>query len=177
MKRLETTEKQIGENTFYITPFPAFKAARISGELTALLTPILSGVVPTLAEKVDTEGDGADSTPDIMNSDIKEILPAITNALGNLTGDKIESIMTALLIDGGNIAVSGEATDGEVKKLTRDLADEVFCLDLQDMYILAYEVVKMNFSGFFGKIAARFGSQLQGMKMGTQASASMAASI
>ena len=30
MKQQETTQKTIGENTFYIRPFPAFRAANIS---------------------------------------------------------------------------------------------------------------------------------------------------
>ena len=33
MKQQETTQKTIGENKFYIRPFPAFRAANISGEL------------------------------------------------------------------------------------------------------------------------------------------------
>ena len=48
MKRLETTEKIIGENTFYIRPFAAFTAASIGSELAALLAPILSNIFPSL---------------------------------------------------------------------------------------------------------------------------------
>ena len=39
MKQMEVTEKQIGESTFYIKPFPAFTAVNISGELAAILSP------------------------------------------------------------------------------------------------------------------------------------------
>ena len=42
MRRMQTIEKVIGENTFYIRPFGAFAAANISGELAALLSPILA---------------------------------------------------------------------------------------------------------------------------------------
>ena len=46
MRRMQTIEKVIGENTFYIRPFGAFAAANISGELAALLSPILAGIAP-----------------------------------------------------------------------------------------------------------------------------------
>ena len=52
MKRLETTEKIIGENTFYIRPFAAFTAASIGSELAALLAPILSNIFPSLRQPV-----------------------------------------------------------------------------------------------------------------------------
>ena len=56
MRRMQTIEKVIGENTFYIRPFGAFAAANISGELAALLSPILAGIAP-LFGGLDT-GDG-----------------------------------------------------------------------------------------------------------------------
>lgn len=48
MKRMERTEKVIGENTFYIVPFAAFTATNISAELSAVLSPML-GSTQTLA--------------------------------------------------------------------------------------------------------------------------------
>lgn len=48
MRRMQTIEKVIGENTFYIRPFGAFAAANISGELAALLSPILAGIAPAV---------------------------------------------------------------------------------------------------------------------------------
>ena len=66
--------------------------------------------------------------------------------------------MKKLLIDNKNISVEGEATDGDTKPLTMDLANEVFCGEIQDMYILCFEVIKINFKGFFEKIGAQFGS-------------------
>ena len=50
MKRMETTEKVIGENTFYIRPFAAFTAANISGEVIAVLSPVLGGLAPLFGD-------------------------------------------------------------------------------------------------------------------------------
>ena len=64
MRRMQTIEKVIGENTFYIRPFGAFAAANISGELAALLSPILAGIAP-LFGGLDTgdTGSGAEANP------------------------------------------------------------------------------------------------------------------
>ena len=42
--------------------------------------------------------------------------------------------------------------------LTEDLANEVFCEDVQDMFLLAFEVIRTNYNGFFKKLGGRFGS-------------------
>ena len=128
MKRMEVTEKTIGENKFYLTPFPAFAAVNISGELAATLTPILGGLA------------------------------------SGRSGATLERLMRKLLTESGNISVEGPITEGEVMVLSKDLADEVFCGDVQDMFILAFEVIRLNFNGFFKKIGALFGSQEQDQK-------------
>lgn len=163
MKRMETTEKVIGENTFYIRPFAAFTASNVSCEAIAVLSPIIGGLAPLFGnmEKEETskadKGDGSDAM-DWMDMDIEAALPSITDALSNVSGDKVEHLMKRLLVDYGNISVEGPDTDGNVKKLDRDLADEVFCGEIQDMVILCYEVIKLNFRGFFKKLGARSGS-------------------
>ena len=52
---MKFTEKQIGENTFYIKPFPAFVAANISGDLAAVITPMIGSLAPLFA---DQKGEG-----------------------------------------------------------------------------------------------------------------------
>lgn len=164
MKRMETTEKVIGENTFYIRPFSAFTAANISAELTSVLSPMV-GSVGVLIGKVDAIGaedsDAEDSVDlaDIMNLDIEKALPALAAAFGSLSGDRMEKLMLRLLVDNKNIAVEGEATDGRTVQMSKDLADEVFCGEVQDMFILCYEVIKVNYGNFFKKLVARFGRQ------------------
>ena len=41
--------------------------------------------------------------------------------------------------------------------LDQDTANEVFCGEIQDMFLLMWYVIQVNFSGFFKKLAARFG--------------------
>lgn len=154
MKQLEVTQKKIGDAMFYIKPFPAFTAANISGELANVIAPLFGGIASALGGNTKTE--------DIMSMEMDEAMPAITNAFSGLSGEKFERLMKKLLIDSKNISVECEATEGDTKLLTYDLANEVFCGEVQDMYILCFEVIKLNFNGFFKKLGARFGN-LQGL--------------
>lgn len=162
MKRMEVTEKQIGENTFYLRPFPAFTAANISGELAALITPMISSLAPLFGSK---------TAADVMDIEIEDAAPAITGAFSALSGDKIERLMRKLLIDSQNISVNNPET-GRVELLTMDLANEVFCGEVQDMFLLCFEVIKINFSGFFKKLGAQFGDQLGLLKKEAPSTAS-----
>lgn len=179
MKRMETTEKVIGENTFYIRPFSAFTAANISAELTSVLSPMI-GSVGVLIGKVDASGaedSGAEDSvdlADIMNLDMEKALPALAAAFGSLSGDRMEKLMLRLLVDNKNIAVEGEATDGRTVQMSKDLADEVFCGEVQDMFILCYEVIKVNYGNFFKKLVARFGRQQADTEMEATSSDSTA---
>ena len=157
MKQMEVTEKQIGESTCYIKPFPAFTAVNISGELAAILSPLLGGVAALVGGGSNEEG-SSEKPKNIMDVDVEDALPALTSAFSSISGDKFERLTKKLLIDHKNISVVCEATDGEVKLLNYDLANEVFCGDVQDLYILCFEVIRLNFKGFFKKIGAQFGS-------------------
>lgn len=148
MKQLETTEKIIGDNAFYIRPFPAFVAANISGELASLLTPLLGSIAPIFFN---------DNSNDIMDMDIENVLPSVTTAFSSLSGEKFESLMKKLLIDNNNVSVEGVDTENKPMRLTYDLANEIFCGEVQDMYILCIEVIKLNFKGFFKKLGDQFG--------------------
>lgn len=148
MKQMEVTEKRIGENVFYIKPFPAFTSANLSGELAALLAPMLGSLAPLFGTN-----DG-----NIMDVDVSEAMPSLTQAFSVLSGDKFERIMKRLLVDSKNISFSGEITDNEVKLLTYDLANEVFCGEIQEMYMLCFEVIKLNFGGFFKKLGTQSGN-------------------
>ena len=144
MKQHEVkSEKQIGEYTFYIRPFPAFTAANVSGELAAVLAPALAGLVPLAARA----GDGG-----IMNLDVS----SLSGALSGLSGDKVEALLKKLLTRHGNVSV--ETGDG-VSLLDGDIANEIFCGSAQDMFILAAEVINVNFKGFFQKLGNQFGFQ------------------
>lgn len=174
MKRLQTTEKVIGEYVFYIRPFGAFTASNISGDLAAVLTPMLGSLSAAFKSKNGEKKIATDENGkiNIMDVEIEDVLPAIGDALSQLSGDKFEKILMKLLIVHKNISVCGVATNGNTVTLDRELADEVFCTDLQDMLILALEVIKINFSGFFKKLAGRFGFVIQATQKKTPTTAS-----
>ena len=158
MKQLESREVTVGENIFYIRPFPAFKAAKLSGELAALVLPLatsLTSLIPagTAAGKT---GSG------LFDIDVKDVGPAIGAAFSALSGDKIETVLKHLLISGKNVSV--EVPGERVQILTEDLANELFCEDVQDMFILAFEVIRTNYNGFFAKLGGRFGPVVESLK-------------
>lgn len=154
MKQHEVkSEKELNGVMFYIRPFPAFTAANISGELVTVLAPAIGGIVPLVAS-----GMGDDSN--VMNLDVTQFSGALSG-LNGLSGDKVEGLLKKLLTKHKNISV--ETEDG-VKLLDDDLANEVFCGSTQDMFILAVEVINVNFKGFFSKIGNQFGFR----KAGTQ---------
>lgn len=154
MKQLDSHSKAIGENTFYIRPLPAFKAANLSGELATLILPLLSGLLPLY----DGENAGLDvENIDLFDIDLEKAAPTISGAFSSLSGDKLEAILKHLLIAGKNISV--DTPDSEkTQLLTEDLANELFCGDVQDMFLLAFEVIRTNYKGFFKKLTGRFGT-------------------
>lgn len=147
LKQVEPTVEIVGGNKFYITPFAAFKAANLTGELASVLAPLL-GVLAPLAS------DGS-----LMDVDAGKAAEAMVNCTA-INGDKLEKLMKKLLL-GGHITVEITNEDGETEgeRLNEDLANEIFCGDVQDMFALCFHVIKLNFSGFFKKFAALSGKE------------------
>jgi hypothetical protein len=135
------SEKEVGGNIFYIRPLPAFTAANIGGELATVLAPAIAGLAPAFMTN-----DG------VMNLDAS----SFGGALSGLNGDKVEGLLKKLLTKYGNVSVEIEE---RVKLLDNDLANEIFCGSAQDMFILAGEVINVNFKGFFSKLGGQFGLQ------------------
>lgn len=143
MKLHESTQVKINGNIFYIFPLPAFTAANLSGDILALLAPVIGGIAPAIAGDVESSND-------------KDVLPALTSAFNSISGDKLETLLRKMLIDGKNITVeTDDCPDGE--RLNQELVNELFCGNVQDMYILAYHVLKVNYQGFFKKLSSQFG--------------------
>lgn len=171
MKQMEPRKVTVGENDFFIRPLPAFRAANLTGELAALVVPLVTGLTPLLG-LVDTDKEGKG----LLDVNVEDAAPAITAAFSSLSGDKVEEILKHLLIAGKNIAV--ELPGEKVQVLTEDLANEVFCTDVQDMFILAFEVIRTNYNGFFKKLGTRFGRVAElAEKMMTQKQPDTATSI
>lgn len=151
MKRQDPVTKTIGDYNFYILPFGAMTASKMTGDLAALVTPMLGAVAPLIGKQLNAE-DGS-----LLDIDVSDLGPALTGVFSSLTGDNLERMMGQLLIDYKNIHFDS-TENHEVKLLTRDELDEIFCMELQDMFLLAFEVLKLNYSGFFRKLASRYGN-------------------
>lgn len=155
MKQITPTEHVLGDYTFYVRPFPAFTAARITGDLGNVLIPILGAVAPFLgADKAD-----AKEKKGVLDTDISQVAPAMSQAVSTLDGEKFERLMRELLTDYGNIAYKSTGGTEMPAPMTSDAANELFCGDVQDMFVLAFYVIKQNFSGFFKKLSTQFGLQ------------------
>ncbi len=141
VKQMEATRQEIGGNGFYIYPFPAFLSANLSGEIAALLMPMVASVLPAAGGKED-----------FMDMDAAEAATYLADAFSGLSGDRVENLLRKLLLS-GNIGVLTEGSP-DARWLTEDLCNEVFCGNTQDMFILAFHVIKVNYAGFF----ANFGN-------------------
>jgi hypothetical protein len=156
MKQMEVTKKNINGTDFYIKPFPAMKASNISGDLTAFLAPVLTVIVPLIGSVNDDESQ--EGAKGFMDIDIDRYLPQIVTALSATDGDKVETMVRKLLVDHNNVSYDDEK--GNITRLTYEDVNEIFCGRIFDMYRLCYEVVKVNFGGFFDSIGSLFGSAL-----------------
>ena len=134
-------EKELSGVKFYIRAFPAFTAANLSGELVSAISPAMAGLVPLATRR---------GQADIMNVDVSQF----KSALEGLSGDKLEMLLKKLLTKHGNISVE---TDDGVRLLDNDLANEVFCGEVQNMFVLAFEVIQANYGNFFKNLADQFG--------------------
>ena len=154
LKQLEPVIEKIGDNTFAITPFPAFRAANMTGELASVLAPLAGILVPLM----NASGGDTDAGNGLFDIDVKEAVDALSGC-GSLSGDKVEALMKKLLL-GGHITAEFEE-DGRRKneKLNQDLADELFCGNVQDMFALCFHVIRLNFNGFFKRLAAQSGPE------------------
>lgn len=154
LRQTEPKEVIVGGTKFYIKPFPAFKSANLTGELASLLTPILAALAPLVDASKEEGEEGS-----LMDVDVKDAAPSIAKSFEGFSGDKVEILLRKLLIQSRNIVVEIPDEEGELEQeiLNEDLVNEIFCGEVQDMFILAFEVIRLNFNGFFKKAAALFG--------------------
>ena len=154
LKQLEPKKETIGGLNFYIRPFPAMVAANLTGDLASLLTPVLAALMPLVGDS-DNEGDDEDG--DLMDIDVNDAAASISKSMEGFSGSKVESMMKKLLIAHKNVVVELPVMDeddvetGEYSQeiLDMDIVNEIFCGDVQDMFILAFYVIRLNFNGFF----------------------------
>lgn len=154
MKQFKPTVKTIGNNRFYIRPFPAFTAAKMTGDLAAVAAPALAAIAPAALKYSGSNSNGGKRT---LDTDISELAPVLQGAFSGLSGDKLEYLCRELLVAHGNVSVSIDGDDIDNKKLDEDTVNELFCGGLDEMFMLIFEVIKVNFSGFFKKLTTQYG--------------------
>ena len=143
---LNTKEVQIDGISFFISPFPVFTAARITAQLSKVLSPILGGVIALLGSEDET---GEDTEKD-LSENVVAAIPAFTAAMQGLSPVEFEKLARELLVNSRNIAFKNQDySNGEI--LTEDAVNAIFAGNTQNMYILAFHVIKENYGGFFGK--------------------------
>ena len=147
MKQFDPKDVIVSGHQFHIFPFPAFKAANLSGELAQIAIPLLTAITA-----LPSGGEGENP----LDRDLSELAPALSGAFNSLSGDKLEDLLRKLLIQSRNVSVDLE--DGETVYLSEDLMNEIFCCDIVGIYMLAFEVIRTNYGGFFEKLGNLSGS-------------------
>lgn len=153
LKQATPMKVKVGDMEFYIRPFPAFKAANITGELASVLAPLLSALAPLVSQSSKKENQEKETLEEsFLDLDAGKAAEAMANCT-SIDGVQIEKLMKKLLL-GGHIAVELEDENGDMEeeKLTQELADEIFCGNIQHMFVLCFHVIKLNFRGFFEKL-------------------------
>ena len=151
-KMMQPTEQTIGGNTFYIYPLPAFTAANLSADVISLLAPLIGGIAGALG----TRDAGLGEIKGLMDMDVSEAAPHIAGAFSSLSADKTERLLRNLLMN-KNVVVKQEGS-ADVDYLTEDKCNEIFCGNVQNMFVLAFHVIKVNYGDFFESIGSRSGS-------------------
>lgn len=147
MKQFDPKDVIVSGHQFHIFPFPAFKAANLSGELAQIAVPLLTAITA-----LPSGGEGENP----LDRDLSELAPALSGAFDSLSGDKVETLLKKLLTQSKNITF--EIEGGDTVYLTEELVNEIFCCDILGIYQLAFEVIRTNFGGFFEKLGNLSGS-------------------
>ena len=168
LKQIEPVVEKVGGRKFYIRPFPAFKAANLTGELASVLAPVLGALAAIIGEDDGKDENGEKKEMSLLDIDAGKAASAISGCTA-IDGDKLEKLMQKLLL-GGHIATEIEDEDGNVEgaRLNEDIANEIFCGEVQDMFILCFHVIKLNFNGFFKRFAILSGKAEDGEEKKTR---------
>lgn len=75
MKQQDATEVVVNDNHYFVRPFPAFRAANISGEVIKVIIPIIGSVLPFVTANGDASA---------LDADLATIAPEITKAFESL---------------------------------------------------------------------------------------------
>lgn len=144
-------KKEIGGYTFYIRPMSAMKCASLSGDLAAVVVPLLSALLPLAGGEIE-------------DINIVEAAPAIAGAFSALSGERLQKLIAALLIDERKIGVEGPGINGATM-MDEKTMDIVFAGNAQNMFVLAFYVINANFGDFFGSLGTQYGGAIEKLRV------------
>ena len=144
--RTEIQLKTVNDVVFHVQCFDPFTALRVLGDLQRVLSPIVGSMVGS-ANATDVE------SINILSKSISNIC----NGLHDYVDGETLVKLIEMLVREDYISVSIEG--GTPKRLSKDLVNLVFNGNPGGVLELAYEVVKVNYGGFFTIFSTLFGSQ------------------
>lgn len=144
--RTEIQLKTVNDVVFHVQCFDPFTALRVLGDLQRVLSPIVGSMVGS-ANATDVE------SINILSKSISNIC----NGLHEYVDGETLVKLIEMLVREDYISVSIEG--GTPKRLSKDLVNLVFNGNPGGVLELAYEVVKVNYGGFFTIFKTLFGSQ------------------
>ena len=153
MTRSDNKKVTIGGYNFYIYPFGAMRSANISGELVGFASPLIAAIISLIGGT-----DGNNESGSILDMDIEDAAKFIVPAFRGINGDTVEKLLRMLLIKYRNISFDTDE-DKTCDWLDENDLDKIFVGQLQNMYMLAWEVIKLNYGGFFDLLSSQSGNQ------------------
>ena len=153
-RAIQPVEKELAGYVFYIRPFAAFVSSNVFTDILSIISPLAMSLLPAL---FDEDGDGEEKS--LLDMDLEKAAPFVIKAFSSISSEKMDKTLKALLIRERNIhfaEVGGQEND--VALLDYDTANAMFVGDLADMYLLAFEVIRINYGNFFERLSNRSGS-------------------
>ena len=161
LKRMEVQDVSIGDFQFKIRPLAAMNAAYVFGDVSAIVLPVIGVAALSGGDKKDLDLEIFEG----VNLDAK----ALTVALGNVNGKALTKLISELTLNYNNVSYFDDETSSW-KPLGNEAFDEIFCMNFAGAIALCVEVVRQNYSGFFGDIVTLFGKLMTKYKAGAQKS-------
>lgn len=179
-KLMEATRVSYNDVEYAIFPFPAMVSTGIVGDLAKYIGPIVSALMPLMSgdlKGTNIDEIGMEVMDNVMKRQVDELVPVLQSAFRALDGESLQKIVKSLLIENNNISYEYVDDNGRVitRRLTASAMDELFIGNLNVMVKLCIDVVRVNFTGFFGNRLSRSGGQRGKSK--DQKSASMERSM
>ena len=153
-RAIQPVVKELDGYAFYIRPFAAFTSSRVFTDILSIISPLAMSLLPALFD--DSEEDEEKS---LLDMDLEKAAPFVIKAFSSIDSDKMENTIKALLIREKNIHVgkAGDSSD-DLTLLDHDTVNALFTGNLASMYLLAFEVIKVNYGNFFKKLSSQSGS-------------------